>query len=119
MKKVADHSLDSMIRSLQEHLDCAKQTGLTLTAQLLDMALIELKAELHGISPDDIDALCRRMEEQASARVVPQTAKVIPFPGHTRRRRRQRVERSGTGIRHKPRLHDRNDPPFLTLASAT
>jgi CBS-domain-containing membrane protein len=83
MKKVADHCLDSMIGSLREHLDRAKQMGLTLTAQLLNMALIELKTELHGISPDDIEALCRRMEEQASARVMPQTAKVIPFPGHT------------------------------------
>jgi CBS-domain-containing membrane protein len=88
MKQVADHSLDSMIRSLREHLDRARQMGLTLTAQLLSMALIELKTELHGISPDDIEALCRRMEEQASSRVMPQKAQVIPFPGQTRRRER-------------------------------
>jgi CBS-domain-containing membrane protein len=88
MKNVVDNSIDSMIRSLREHLDRATQMGLTLTAQLLNMTLIELKTELHGISPDDIEALCRRMEEQASARAMPQTAQVIPFPGHTRRRER-------------------------------
>jgi CBS-domain-containing membrane protein len=88
MKNVVDNSIDSMIRSLREHLDRATQMGLTLTAQLLNMTLIELKTELHGISPDDIEALCRRMEEQASARAMPHTAQVIPFPGHTRRRER-------------------------------
>lgn len=91
MKKVVDDPIDSMIRSLREHLDRAKQMGLTLTAQLLNMALIELKTELHGISPDDIEALCRQMEEQASDRVMPQTAQVIPFPDNTRRGRRERV----------------------------
>ena len=91
MKKVVDNPIDSMIRSLREHLDLAKQMGLTLTAQLLNMALIELKTELHGISPDDIEALCRQMEEQASDRATSQTAQVIPFPDNTRRGRRERV----------------------------
>jgi hypothetical protein len=31
------------------------------------------------------------MEEQASDRVMPQTAQVIPFPDNTRRGRRERV----------------------------
>jgi hypothetical protein len=91
MKKVVDHSLDAMVRSLREHLDRAKQMGLTLTAQLLNMALIELKTELHGISPEDIEALCKRMEERTTPRAMPETAQVIPFPGRTRRRRRSRI----------------------------
>src|SRR5271163_994525 len=80
MKKAVDETLDAMARSLREHLDRARQMGLTLTAQLLNMALIELKTELHDISPEDIEALCLRMEEQAAPRVTPQTAQVIPFP---------------------------------------
>jgi hypothetical protein len=91
MKKVVDHSLDAMVRSLREHLDRAKQMGLTLTAQLINMALIELKTELHGISPEDIKALCEQMEEQIAPRVMAETAQVIPFPGRTRRRRRSRI----------------------------
>lgn len=91
MTKVVDHSLDAMVRSLREHLDRARQMGLTLTAQLLNMALIELKTELHGISPEDIEALCRRIEERAAPRVLPESAQVIPFPGRTRRRRRNRL----------------------------
>jgi hypothetical protein len=91
MKKVVDHSLDAMVRSLREHLDRAKRMGLTLTAQLLNMALIELKTELHGISPEDIEALCKRMEEKNAPRVMPETAQVIPFPSRTRRRRRSRI----------------------------
>jgi hypothetical protein len=81
MKRVVDETLDAMVRSLREHVDHAKQMGLTLTAQLLNMALIELRAELHDISPEDIEALCRLMEERASPRIMPQTAQVIPFPG--------------------------------------
>ena len=80
MKEVVDDTLDAMVRSLREHVDHAKQMGLTLTAQLLNMALIELRAEQHDISPEDIEALCRHMEEQASPRIMSQTAKVIPFP---------------------------------------
>jgi hypothetical protein len=90
MKKAVDETLDAMARSLREHLDRARQMGLTLTAQLLNMALIELKTELHGISPEDIEALCLRMEEEAAARVGPrpQTAQVIPFPNpHGQRNR--------------------------------
>jgi CBS-domain-containing membrane protein len=81
MKKVVDETLDAMVRSLREHLDHANEMGLTLTAQLLKMALIELRAELHDISPQDIEALCRLMEEQASPRMMSRTAQVIPFPG--------------------------------------
>jgi hypothetical protein len=82
MKRVVDDDrLDAMVRSLREHFDHARQMGLTLTAQLLNMALIELRAELHEISPEDIEALCRLMEERASPRMMPQTAQVIPFPG--------------------------------------
>jgi hypothetical protein len=55
------------------------------------MALIELKTELHGISPEDIEALCRQIEERAAPRVMHESAQVIPFPGRTRRRRRSRV----------------------------
>jgi len=81
MKRVVDDRLDAMVQSLREHHDHAKQMGLTLTAQLLNMALIELRAELHEISPEDIEALCHLMEEQASPRIMSQTAQVIPFPG--------------------------------------
>jgi hypothetical protein len=91
MTKAVDHSLDAMVRSLREHFDRAKKMGLTLTAQLLNMAMIELKTEIHGISPDDIEALCRQLEERDSPRVMPDTAQVIPFPGRTRRRRRSRI----------------------------
>ncbi len=84
MKKAVDQNLDAMVRSLREQLDRARQMGLTLTAKLLDMALIELKAELHDITPDDIEALCRQMEQQASKRAMAQSAEVIPFPGQPR-----------------------------------
>jgi hypothetical protein len=90
MKKVVDDRLDAMVRSLREHLDRAKQMGLTLTAQLLSMALIELRTELHDISPEDIEALCHQLDEQPSPRIMPQTAQVIPFPSGARREQHSR-----------------------------
>ena len=90
MQKVVDDRLDAMVRSLREHLDRAKQMGLTLTAQLLSMALIELRTQQHDISPEDVEALCRQLDEQTSSRVMPQTAQVIPFPRGTRSEQRSR-----------------------------
>ena len=90
MKKIVDDRLDAMVRSLRDHLDRARQMGLTLTAQLLSMALIELRTELHDISPEEIEALCRQLDEQAASHVAPQTAQVIAFPNGTRREQRSR-----------------------------
>ena len=80
-----------LAQSLQHQIEMAKGLGLDFAARLLAMALIELKTELHGISPEDIEALCRQIEERAAPRVMHESAQVIPFPGRTRRRRRSRV----------------------------
>ena len=85
MSSTIDHKLDLMARSLQEHINLAKELNLNFVAQLLTMTAMEIRINLHRISDQEMDTLCARAEQQARsacARDAPQeTARVINIPG--------------------------------------
>jgi hypothetical protein len=82
MENTVDRKLDLMARSLQEHINLAKELNLNFVAQLLTMTAMEIRINLHRISDSEIDTLC------ASAGQPPVlaenqeegTARVINFP---------------------------------------
>jgi hypothetical protein len=84
MNSTVDTRLDLMARSLQEHIDLAKELKLNFVAQLLTMTAMEVRINLHGISPQEMDTLCACADAQSGAREVKETARVINFPGRGR-----------------------------------
>ena len=58
MTSTIDHKLDLMARSLQEHINLAKELNLNFVAQLLTMTAMEIRINLHRISEQEIDTLC-------------------------------------------------------------
>jgi hypothetical protein len=79
MKSTIDRKLDLMARSLQEHIDLARELKLDFVAQLLTMTAMEIKLKLHGISEHEVDAICARAERK-SPPAQRQSALVIDFP---------------------------------------
>ncbi len=81
MKNTIDRKLDLMARSLQEHINLAKELNLNFVAQLLTMTAMEIRINLHRISDQEIDTLCASAERRS---VEPEeereTARVINFP---------------------------------------
>ena len=57
MKNPIDRKLDLMARSLQEHINLAKELNLNFVAQLLTMTAMEIRINLHRISDHEIDTL--------------------------------------------------------------
>lgn len=84
MKSPIDAKLDLMARSLQEHIDLAKELNLNFVAQLLTMTAMEIRINLHGISQHEMDTLCAAAESNLVAREPQETARVIRFPGRGR-----------------------------------
>ncbi len=87
MSNTIDDKLDLMARSLQEHINLAKELNLNFVAQLLTMTAMEIRMNLHRISQQEIDTLCARAEARrlASAEREEQpTAHVISFPARGR-----------------------------------
>jgi len=79
MKKTVDRKLDLMARSLQEHINLARELKLDFVAQLLTMTAMEIKLKLHGISEQELEVICAR----AAGRSPPEqreSAMVIDFP---------------------------------------
>jgi len=79
MKKTVDRKLDLMARSLQDHINLARELKLDFVAQLLTMTAMEIKLKLHGISEQELEAICAR----AVGRAPPEpreSAMVIDFP---------------------------------------
>ena len=66
METPTDTQLKSMARSLQEHIKLANDLNLNFTAQLLAMAVMEITTKIYGITQQELDALCERIEEKAS-----------------------------------------------------
>jgi hypothetical protein len=62
----ADRQLKSMMRSLQQHIDLANELQLDFTAQLLAMAVMEITTRIHGISQQELRALCERVEQTST-----------------------------------------------------
>jgi hypothetical protein len=82
MKSTIDRKLDLMARSLQEHIDLARELKLDFVAQLLTMTAMEIKLKLHGISEYEVDAICARAERK-SPPAQRKSALVINFPTRT------------------------------------
>ena len=80
MKNTIDHKLDLMARSLQEHINLAKELNLNFVAQLLTMTAMEIRINLHRISDQEIDTLCASAERGSVMPEEPKTASVISFP---------------------------------------
>jgi hypothetical protein len=80
MKNSIDSKLDLMARSLQEHINLAKELKLNFVAQLLTMTAMEIKINLHRISEQEIDTLCDSACERSAAAETDGTARVIQFP---------------------------------------
>jgi hypothetical protein len=73
-----------MARSLQEHINLAKELNLNFVAQLLTMTAMEIRINLHRISQQEMDVLCACAEPTPAAREPKESARVIAFPGRGR-----------------------------------
>jgi hypothetical protein len=62
----ADTQLKSMAQSLQEQIHLANELDLNFTAQLLAMAVMEITTKIHGISQQELHALCERLEQTST-----------------------------------------------------
>ncbi len=82
MKSTIDRKLDLMARSLQEHIDLARELKLDFVAQLLTMTAMEIKLKLHGITEQEIDTICARVERKSPSERR-ESALVINFPTRT------------------------------------
>jgi hypothetical protein len=91
MKFATYLQLKAMTRSLQQHIDLANELKLQFAAQLLAMAVMEITTNIHGISQQELDALCDRIEEKSPRDETPAT---IPLPELRSYNRRPRVRRS-------------------------
>jgi hypothetical protein len=91
MEDTADIQLKLMARLLREHIRQANELNLGFVAQLLAMAVMEITINRHGISHNEIDALCERIEENSGPDGKPAVALV---PGWRSHNRRARVRRS-------------------------
>ncbi len=80
MKNSIDNKLDLMARSLQEHINLAKELKLNFVAQLLTMTAMEIKINLHRISDQEMDTLCASAGQGAADGAKDATAHVIQFP---------------------------------------
>jgi hypothetical protein len=79
MKSTIDRKLDLMARSLQEHIDLARELKLDFVAQLLTMTAMEIKLKLHGITEEEIDTICARAERKSQPERR-ESALVLNFP---------------------------------------
>jgi hypothetical protein len=90
MADAADIRLKLMARSLQEHINLAHELDLGFAAQLLAMAVMEITINMHGISHQEIDALCERIEQKTSCDGRQAMALVSGSRSHDRRSRARR-----------------------------
>ena len=87
MTSTIDHKLDLMARSLQEHINLAKELNLNFVAQLLTMTAMEIRINLHRISEQEIDTLCAAAARSGSKAPDPEpddASRVIKFPARGR-----------------------------------
>ena len=80
MKNSIDGKLDLMARSLQEHIELAKELKLNFVAQLLTMTAMEIRINLHRISDHEIDTLCASAGSGHAGHEKDGEAHIIPFP---------------------------------------
>jgi short-subunit dehydrogenase len=80
MKNSIDSKLDLMARSLQEHINLAKELKLNFIAQLLTMTAMEIRINLHRISDQEIDTLCASAGGGYAGGEKDREAHIIQFP---------------------------------------
>jgi hypothetical protein len=85
-----DTQLKSMALSLREHIHLANELELNFTAQLLAMAVMEITTKIHGISQQELHALCERIEEKSSCDRRQAIASVLGLRRFERRSRSRR-----------------------------
>jgi ABC-type Na+ transport system ATPase subunit NatA len=90
MSNPTDSQLKSMARLLRDQIGVANELNLGFTAQLLAMAVLEITTKLHGISQQELHALCERIDRRPSIDRKPAMAVV----GLRSFDRRTRVRRS-------------------------
>lgn len=90
MAYTTDIELKLMARSLQEHITLANELNLSFTAQLLSMAVMEITTKIHGISQQELDALCTRIEEKSAFDEKQPIASFPDFRSYNRRSRARR-----------------------------
>ena len=76
MNKETAERLERIVASLTEHIDVLRACGLSEAPQLLSIAKLDLQMRIHGISDDELNALCDVLEMQESPKL---TADVIQF----------------------------------------
>lgn len=97
MAYASDTELKLMARSLQEHISLANELNLRFTAQLLAMAVMEITTKIHGISQQELDALCDRIEQNSSGDSPGnESPKVVALTDFRSFNRRSRARRSRT-----------------------
>jgi len=69
-----------MARSLQEHINLAKELNMNFVAQLLTMTAMEIRINLHRISDQEIDTLCASVGQYRAPEEEREPARVISFP---------------------------------------
>ena len=90
MEYPTDIRLKSMANSLRAHIGLANELDLDFTAQLLAIAVMEITTKIHGISPQELHALCERVEQKSSTGCRPPLASVIGVRSFERRSRARR-----------------------------
>ena len=99
MAYASDTELKLMARSLQEHISLANELNLRFTAQLLAMAVMEITTKIHGISQQELDALCERVEQNSSYDTPgdesPTVVALTDFRSFNRRSRARRSRTQG------------------------
>jgi len=76
MNKGTADRLERIVASLTDHIEVLRAHGLFEAQQLLCIAKLELQMRIHGISDEELHALCDVLEEQEYPSL---TAEVIKF----------------------------------------
>lgn len=77
MEIIDKRAFDSLVQAIQAQIRAADELGLDFVVRLLRMALIEVRLNAHQISPAEVEELCSRIENHATAVNKRLNAKVI------------------------------------------
>ena len=76
--------LDAIVTALDAHIELLRGYGLDETAALLAIAKLDLQIKIHGISDQELRALCEYIEAQRQRHGDRERA-VIDFSGRVRK----------------------------------
>jgi hypothetical protein len=82
--------LKSMARSLQQQIDVANELQMDFAAQLLAMTVMEVTTKIHGITQQELNALCECIEESLSPERKQATEPISGLRNFDRRSRSRR-----------------------------